>query len=307
MANTLATATLAIAKLLPGPHILVESVATATGTTATLKDTVNWFVGPGTLPPDDYFNGGTIWFKDMTTALSEGLTSIITDYATAGTFTFAPVLTLTTVALDTYAACPRYYPRFILRQAVNYALAEVGGEDAQDVSLTTVDDQMIYDLPSGVYNVKRVEVATASSTPYGYRILNHWREINDDIVFDEGYQLNSTDYIIRLTYRVPFTELTTDNGATPGTQDATCLIPDLADMNWIKWAGAAYCLRWKLGMTGRDEPTVREMLQEAITRAEMQAARYRPKMQQMYPDVKHSPWATGSVDDTVAPGTVRLK
>jgi hypothetical protein len=302
MAETLFSATLAVARMIPG-NIVIESSATETGSVTTLKDNASWFISPNTVPASDYFNGGTIWFKHMTTLVSEGLTGVITDFAsavppTASTYTFAPALTVTTVKDDTYAACNAHYPRFILRQAVNAALAEVGGEDLVDVTTTTTADQMTYNLPTGKYNIQRVELATSTSSPYGYMKLSHWREMDDDIYFEEGFQPTSTDYILRLTYRVPFTELTTDAGA----------LPDLVDMNWIKWAGVAYCLRWKLGVTGKDED-IRDFLAESLKEAERMANRYRPKMQQMSRDWPHSAWDIGGrdIDIYVEPGTVRLK
>lgn len=303
MAETLASATREIAKLLPGPHIYIQSAATADGAAGktTLVDTSAWFVSPTTLPADDYFNGGTLWLIDAVTGTSnDGDTRIITDYVSStGTYTFAAA-DAQVLTGDTYAACPRFYPRFILRQAVNHVLAEVGGEDLYSISLTTVADQMAYDLPTGVYNVKRLEIATADSSPYYYVAIDpgKWREINDDIVFKDGEQPTTTGDIIRLTYRVPFAELTTDAGT----------LPDLVDMNWVKWAGVAYCLRWKLGMTAYDEPIVREMLAESITRAELNAQKYRPKVQQMPADWPHSPWANHGYQNYIGePGKVRVR
>ena len=40
-------------------------------TQTTLVDNAAWFICPTTLPADDYFNGGTIWFKIMGTAADE--------------------------------------------------------------------------------------------------------------------------------------------------------------------------------------------------------------------------------------------
>jgi hypothetical protein len=299
MAETLFSATLAVARMIPG-NIVVDGVATGDGNAnkLTLVDSAAWFINQSTLPSDDYYKGGTIWFRDLTTAIDEHHAYIITGYTkSTGTYTYTPALSVKTVTNDVYSASNGHYPRFILRQAVNAALAEVGGEDLVNTATTTVADQMTYDLPSGVYNIQRVEVATSLTSPYGYMVLpaNTWREMNDDIYFVDGYQPTSTSYILRLTYRVPFTELTTDYGSTHGTVDSTCLLPDLADMNWIKWAGVAYCLRWKLGVTGKDED-IRDFLAEALKEAEKMANRYRPKMQQMSRDWPHSAWDIGGIN-----------
>ena len=287
MSETLFSATLAVARTIPG-NIVVDGVATSDGNAnkLTLVDNAAWFISPTTLPADDYFNGGTIWFRDLTTAADETKAYIITDYATStGTYTYTPALTVKTVTGDIYSATNRLYPRFILRQAVNYALAEVDGEDLYNTATTSVADQANYDLPSGVYNVMRVELAASTSAPYYYRELNHWREINDDIFFEPGYEIGVTGYTIRLTYRVPFAELTADSST----------LPDLVDMKWLKWTAVAYCLRWKLGLTDGDE-RVQTFLQEALVNAEKMAAKYRPKMRQIPRQHEHARWG-GSVLD----------
>ena len=296
MTETLWSATRAISRLIPG-NIVVDGTATTTYTGSDyskLADSAVWYVSPTTLPADDYYNGGTIWLDAMSSANLDNKSSIITDFtSTGGIFTYQTLGNYLTVTGDTYSAANRTYPRFILRQAVNWALSQVGGEDKQDVSLTTVADQMTYDLPTGVFNVKRLEIATSTTSPYGYVVIDpgKWREINDDISFKEGFQPTSTDYIIRLTYRVPFTELTTDYGVVHGTLDATCLIPDLVDMNWVRWEGVAYCLRWKLGLTKGNEEAARLFLKDSLEQAEKMAKMYKPKVQQMPMDWTHGSWA----------------
>lgn len=297
MSETLFSATRAIAKFIPG-NVVVDGAATSDGAAGktTLVDNAAWFVSPTTLPADDYFNGGTIWFIDQVTgSANDGYTAIITDYSSStGTYTFAAINAQTKTG-DTYSASNRMYPRFILRQAVNYALADIGGEDLYNTATTTVADQMNYDLPSGVYNILRVEQATSTSSPYGYVPLNHWREINDDIFFEDGYQPSSTGYILRLTYRIPFAELTADTSA----------LPDLADMNWVKWCGVAYCLRWKLGLTDGDE-RVQSFLEEALLNAEKMARQHRPKMRQIPRGHEHAKWGGGVISTDSDVDSVRI-
>ena len=297
MSETLASAARKIAREIPG-CIVVDGTATHAGSTTTLRDTTAWYVSPTSLPPDDYYNGGTLWFLSCTNTTLNGDTSLVTDFVSStGVYTFGTI-TASTASGDTYSASNREYPRFILRQAVNYALREAGGEDLQDTSLTSVTDQMTYDLPTGVFNVLRVEIATSTSSPYGYKPLNHWREINDDIAFDEGFQLKSAGYTIRLTYRIPFTELTADSSA----------LPDLVDMNWVIWAGVAYCLRWKMGLTDGDNASARMFLKESLENAEKMKRIYKPKVQQMERDWPASPWERGPANTAIWSSTsVRLR
>lgn len=291
--GTLASATLDIARLI---NNVVEGTATG-GSTTTLIDTGFPYRPNLSAPPDDFYNQGTIWFLSGTSII--GTTAIITDWAqSTTTFTFATLAA--TASGARYAVCDRTYPRYVLRQAVNSVLAEIGGEDAENTSLTTVADQMTYDLPNGVYNVIRVEIATSLSAPYGYVEIptNKWREMNDDIVFEDFYQPTATGYTIRLTYRVPLSELTSDTGA----------IPDLYNSDWLRWAGAAYCIGWRIGQLRTDDPLLVQELQRAEAKAAQMAARHAPGLRRIERSPATSVWdVSGITSNDPPPGTARLK
>jgi hypothetical protein len=300
--TTLATATLEIAKLLAN---VVEGASSNDGLAdkTTLIDTAFGYTLDGVnKPPDSFYNGGTIWFRSVTGLT--GTTALITGYVrTTGVFTF-PAAGARATAGTLYSVADRQYPRYILRQAANAAIQEIGGEDLQysDATYVTVADQEEYDLPTGKYGVKRVEIATSTSDPYGYREVGegHWREMNDDIIFTPGHIPSAAGYRIRLTYNVALSEVTTDTGT----------FPDLYDINWIKWAGAAYCLGWRIGQMRGSDPDEIARLGEALNRAEAAARRFRPKLGNMPHDPQSSVWAVpdtrNSTRDVGEPGKVRL-
>ena len=254
MSETLASATLKLAKILT--HVV--SGTASGGTTTTLVDSdFPWQNSGGVVPADDHYNGGTIWF---TSGDNDGITEMITDWAkTTKTFTFA-TLSDAIVSGVKYSACNMKYPRYILQEAINYALSNIGDVPQlyTNAAFITVADQINYDLPSGVYNVLKVEIARSTSTPYDFVEHKHWREIEDDIYFDENSQPSEDDYPIRLTYCVPPTSLTADSSA----------ISDYIHIDRLKWEAAVYALRWKLQMTGGDEQVIATVLQEALAMAE---------------------------------------
>ena len=245
--TTLFDATLALARILMRVHQGDASANGAAGKT-TLVDTTR-------VEPNDFYHltgagGGVIWFLSGT---NDELSRAITNWVNAtGTFTFAAV-TAQTVTGDDYAVCPIDWSRDELIEAINAARQTIGSVPAEDESLVTVADQMDYDLPSGVYNVLRVEEAQSTSSPYLYVPHSHWEEIGGKISFDEDTQPKTTDYKIRLTYSVAPTDLTTDAGT----------ISDYVHIDLLKWVAAVHALRRRRG-----DPEFTGLLNEALKREE---------------------------------------
>ena len=258
---TLASATLDLARILGN---VVEGSATA-GATTYLRDSNL----PRTAPPTDAYKLGTIWFKSCTETALNGLTAITTAWVTADyQWTFA-AQTKTITAGDTYAFVDKDWPRDVLRRAVNEAMATLGGlpDEYTLATFVTVADQMTYTLPTGVYNVKKVEVASSTTSPYYYVPNYHWEEIDGNIRFLEGHAYGTAGYPIRLTYQASPTEVTTDTGSI-----SSYYHPDL-----LKWTAAVSALMWKLGANTMADgvPIVQSKLAYATQMAEMMKQRHR--------------------------------
>ena len=149
MTYTLAEATRELTRILQ--H---WSDGTATGGSATTV------VDTSRSEPADYWNGGTIW---MRSGNNSGKSAKITDWALAGTTLTFPTMTLLNAAADLYTISDKQFPRDVLIRSINQGLRAVGNIDQENTSLVTVADQETYVLPSGVYNVTRVEMANTSS------------------------------------------------------------------------------------------------------------------------------------------------
>jgi hypothetical protein len=193
MPTTLFDLTLRVSRLI-NRH--ASGAATALGTSTTLIDTTG-LAGY----PDDQFNGGTVWF---TSGAQAGKTRAITDFAdSSDTLTFAAVPAAIASAV-TYECCDSNYVTYQdLRQAINLAIQETGKVlDDPDETLTTVDEQWIYDLPAGGYDVERVEIVTdIGLDTEEVHISNHWEERQGQLLFDQGKQPDG-DLTLRLYYRI---------------------------------------------------------------------------------------------------------
>lgn len=273
---TLYSATLDLAKILGN---VIESVTTGIGTTTTLVDAAL----PRTPPPDDAYNYGTLWF--ISGALA-GKTAVVTDWTkTTGTYTFAAQTAAPGSGIR-YAYCDKDWPRDILRQAVNMALQTIGSVTTQytDATFITVQNQMAYTLPAGVYNVKRVEVATSLTEPYDYSICHNWTETPTQIIFHEGFQIVRDGYLIRLTYEPAPAELSEDDDVIDNR-----IHPDL-----LKWTAAVNAWMWKEPNMGDPNTLARQRLSFAIQMAESMKKMHRvPKMMT---DPKLSRWMVENIE-----------
>jgi len=279
MAETLASATLALARLITD---VSEGIATS-GSATTVADTSAY--NPD---PDDYWNNGTIWLlAGSGTGLNTGKSAIISDYdvtGTTGTWTFA-TLTALCAAGDRYAVAAPDYPRQILRQAVNQAISAIGNIPQQDITVPTVANQERYTLPATVWNVKAVQMASSTASPYYYVPQNHWEEINGYIYFKTGCEPATTGYILRIWYEAPAAELTTDTGA----------VSNYIHIERLKWEAAVHALYWRLGKVGTDEPIINAKL--ALAKSEAQRMAMLHPIPRLHQDFKYAPYVYGYHDD----------
>lgn len=275
---TLASATLDLARTLPGWNV-VEGAATGGSTTTLVDANFPWLVDGTNPPADDYYNGGTVWF--LTGDLA-GKSALVTDWARATKTATFGTQTHAVAAGVQYAIVPKDYPLFILRQRVNLALSRIGNVDQRSTSLTTVTNQQSYTLPAGVSNVKRVEIARTTAAPYAYGVHHQWREIGGALEFMEAYQPSETGHIIRLTYAAPLARLDEDADT----------IPDLIHPELVRWWSVYEALRWKVGRTDAGDKAAVQALNEGIAMAEQEARRRMRDTEQTPRDSQGSMWAT---------------
>lgn len=227
---------------------------TATGgSTTTLVDT-------GLSDPNDFYNGGTIFFISGNNA---NKSAVITDWnSTTHTFTFA-TQTGACAAADRYAAIHNIYNRDTLVEAINQALEDLGPFTATNTALTTIADTEAYTLPTGVSAVKKVEIATSTTAPYGWYELRQWREVNGTLYINENVE-PWAGYTIRLWYEADHTYTTTDAGTLN-----VDIHPEV-----LKWVAATKALTNRLGVTLGSEPQVQKMLEYAQVKAEEAKAKF---------------------------------
>ena len=256
---TLFSATLDLAKILGS---VMESMTTAAGSATTVIDTAM----PRNSPPNDAYKFGTIWILSGTAI---GKTGIVTGWATAtggGTFTVTTLGDAPGTPVR-YAFLDRDYPRDVLRQAVNTALQTIGRvlDVYTNATFVTVANQEDYTLPTDVYNVRQVELATSASAPYYYQKHYHWSEIDGVIRFKSGYAPTHAGDLIRLTYAIQPDELDDD-----ATEISDYIHPDL-----LKWTAAVNALMWKQPAMGEQVAHITQKLQMATQMERIMATRHR--------------------------------
>lgn len=193
---------------------------------------------------------GTLW---VTSGANSGVSRVVATW-THGTDTLGfDALTAAIAAGVTYTAAGKDFPRWLLRRAVNQAVADLL-LPAIDTSLTVTDDTEAYALPSGVRNIVMVEVQNDDSEPYGWQLNQHWRETDGYLRFDDGYEPGDAGRTIRLTYNAAAAELTADASE----------LDDRLEDALVIWKAAVNALRWKIQRHEGDADWYAQMLNEAL-------------------------------------------
>ena len=236
---------------------VIEGTATG-GSTTTLADTALL-----ASLPNDHFNNGRLWIKSGTHA-SEIYT--VTDFTTTtGVVTFAAV----TGAIDAgvrYAIARNSYPWDQIVSAIQRALDStwVTGIDS---TLEGDGETLEFTLPTGVYDVKRVEFSDTAVTNGGRKNSTHWHETSTGTLrFDYGYA-PIDGYTIHVYYRDQHAELT----------DYSVVISNEINVEWLKWAAAQELLWWGVNMYGQQvEYRIEERMNKVITMLKGKTPRREP-------------------------------
>lgn len=236
--------------------ITVAGKTTAAGSALYLTDTTRYEV-------DDYFNHGTVFFRSGD---NQGATRRITDYTQAsGKVEFEAADY--SVDEDVYYTLTNVH-RESLVQAINQALLSMGQYDTVDESLEIVDNTTVYTLPSGVKNVKRVEVATESSDPQRYYRLLKWMETDGNLILPHEIYLTA-GRTIRLYYPDYHSEV----------NDDTDTIRDEYNRERLTWTAMAMFMMNRMQYAGNADERETYLLTLAMTNKEIMESKYPiPKM-----------------------------
>jgi len=234
---------------------------TATGgSTTTLIDTLN-------TEQQGFYDNGIIW---LLTGSNPGEWVDILSFGN-GTFTFKSAVTPTIAAGDKYACITSDWERKDLRSAVNEACKSISKTFASDATLTVVANQEEYTLPSGVSDVRRIEVAENTTSPYSYVTNPYWNEVAGKIYFHPDHVPDAAaGNKIRLWYAKEHADL----------DDTTSLYWSIDDM---QWAAVIYLLQQK-NTKSMDDDWVKDLYDKAqIENAIAMRRLKRPPSRHVYP------------------------
>lgn len=220
-----------------------------------------------------YLNGGTIF---VFTGANAGKSRVITSW-TLSTTTFAfPTMTTSCASGDQYAAFDARYPRVSIVQAINRALNTLGPFEAVNETITTTDNTESYILPPTVNEIRRVQVATSTSSPYEWSDpLNNWWELAGRVYFTDYWNLPSGRKL-RITYGANAARFSND----------TDIMPRDVDIERIAAEAAYWAALNKTGFGGSADPeTERDMQLVTMRRAE---ARGKYPVRQIKKDPRYS-------------------
>lgn len=241
-----------------------SGVTTSGGNLTTIIDTT-------LMDTSDSYNGGTLFLTDAS------LTRRITDYVqTSGTITFTPA-----VAADQDDAGSYYTVtnarREDIAQAINQALRQIGNVTKINDTLSFVEDQQEYTLPTGVSNVTRIAVANDADDPVEYYRTYSWHEYDGKLYIHEPVNY-ATGHTIRLYYDAPPTQVNADAD----------VISDLIDRNRLYWTAAYHFLRNRFAIEGNQDSRINMLMQEAQAKTEQLARSHPVRRQEL--DAKLARW-----------------
>lgn len=280
MSYTLFQATLDLARILMDVY---DGTATG-GTTTTVADTALW-QSAGWFSDDPR---GTLWLH-LTTKASK----VITGHS-GTTITFTPAQSGVVAAADKYSAAPGIYPKYLLIQAINAALVELGQMPYQKSVTPTAGKQSYISTDDAVFaeEIIGVELANAAATPYDYMPHYRWHQGYTGTTptwtffFDIGTEPQTT-YPMNIYYKMLHPSV---------SADADIIHPAIHP-NRLKWEAAVFALRWRYERTKQDDPSQIALLNEGKERVAALAAETLPQaqanaqtMRSAYPiDRKESP------------------
>lgn len=256
--TTLFQAALDLARLVNG-DTWYEGLSSEDGTPTTMIDANR--VGRGGLVEDNY-QGAPLFFLSGTLA---DKSVQVTGYSQGDNeYTFETQSSAPGTGIR-YGVGSKQFTRQKLFTAINEALIDIGDVKQVDITLTTVKDQVEYTLPTGVFNVKQVEIAQRTSAPYDYQEFHTFDEWQDTLVFPDHNAPSAAGFIIRLKYNAPHADVTTDAGVI-----ATAIPRDLIKYN------SAFHLLQRMTQEMVDRPDLLTVFQAVIVKAASMKSSFTP-------------------------------
>ncbi len=199
----------------------------------------------------DYSNTGGLFVQYI---------PVVMDFAVStGTVTFSPAATIPTGAGDDYGLMHRRYPRWLLFQKLNEALAEIKQYvlDQTDI-LTSALVQNETALADSV-RVFAVWNGNMTQTPRDWQPVTRYRHANGRLQF--------YDYLFGDTIRIQY------YGDTTPVDDEQDTIPATIDPVWLAYETAVKCARWRLFQPGADKESQTLLVNDLMARRNAQKAR----------------------------------
>jgi hypothetical protein len=249
MAKTLFDLTYELARLL---GVVSEGVATG-GSTTTIADTVE------RTEANDFWNGGSAWITYDAAgagAAPQGEYSFVSDFANSGgILTLRSTLTAAVAANDRYAVAGLRYPLQLLIQKVNEVLSTIPIRKDDISTLTIVDSQTEYSLPSDVWEVKELWLQTNvddtnDTQPvriYDWEFRKSATGTANKIILGRQF---SADDIVNVVYLTNHQTL----------RVATDKLDDTIHINRVLYDAAVRCLLWYKAKVGDSDTSVNDLL-----------------------------------------------
>jgi len=199
---------------------------------------------------------GTIWFYQP-----ERTIRFIVDQADT-TLTFAPQVTNPPEICTWYSAAPPDFPRNLLFQSINGALAEIGPLiNTKEIDITDKNKLEYDEIDDKIFNHKISAIYMARKDKTSWMLNQNWNQIElpegkRALVFQEEYKPHYSE-IMRVHYYEPVKYLI----------DSEDIINPSINKDALIWRAAVHALRWKLQRTEKDAPHYEDRYKEALAMA----------------------------------------
>ncbi|GEM_PF-3453571 len=243
--------------------IVREGTTSSAGTTTSIVDS-------GLRVPAETYQGGTLFILSGT---YDGAVKVITQHGSGGKITFSGALGGAVASGVSYAVALPKYPYDLLRQTAIRAIQK-RRIAMHDDTLVTVANQEEYTLPAGVSDVRQVCISSNNTSPYEFLPSYFWNISEGKLIFTAPP--STAGMVIRLIYAGKHASIA-DAGSIDQAVDYECAL----------WAGVVDIYRWMMNNTGKDNPEIVELLNEAKVNEDI-AARHAAPVPQHAPI--HAKW-----------------